>query len=132
MSKLMVIPNKKEDINIILNKDIEGIILGVKDLSIYELSLDIDDIIEIASTTDKKEVGEYACDGQLPVVDIEHLAHRRFFAEERFGELAADDDAVPSRQHVTGIALLQFDREHMEERRVDAVDRYLHIFLADT
>ena len=24
MSKLMVIPNKKEDINIILNKDIEG------------------------------------------------------------------------------------------------------------
>ena len=54
MSKLMVIPNKKEDINIILNKDIEGIILGVKDLSIYELSLDIDDIIEIASTTDKK------------------------------------------------------------------------------
>jgi len=79
-----------------------------------------------------REVGEYACDGQLPVVDIEHLAHRRFFAEERFGELAADDDAVPGRQHVTGIALLQFDREHMEERRVDAVDRYLHIFLADT
>ena len=54
MSKLMVIPNKKEDINIILNKDIEGIILGVKDLSIYELSLDINSIIEIASTTDKK------------------------------------------------------------------------------
>ena len=52
-----------------------------------------------------REVGEYACDGQLPVVDIEHLAHRRFFAEERFGERAVDDDTVPSRQHVTGIAL---------------------------
>jgi len=50
----MVIPNKKEDINIILNKDIEGIILGVKDLSIYELSLDIDTIIKVANTTNKK------------------------------------------------------------------------------
>lgn len=54
MSNLVVIPNKKENINIILNKDIKGIILGIKDLSIYELSLDIDSIIEIASNTDKK------------------------------------------------------------------------------
>ena len=36
MSKLMVIPNKKEDINIILNKDIEGInCLNKKDRSPY-------------------------------------------------------------------------------------------------
>lgn len=54
MSNLVVIPNKKEDLNIILNKNIKGIILGIKDLSIYELSLDIDSIIEIASNTDKK------------------------------------------------------------------------------
>ena len=39
MSNLIVIPNKKEDIKNILNKDIKGIIIGVKDLSIYPLDI---------------------------------------------------------------------------------------------
>ena len=54
MSNLMVIPSKKEDINIILNKNIKGIILGIKSLSIYPLELDIDSIINIKNNTDKK------------------------------------------------------------------------------
>ena len=32
MSNLVVIPSNKEDINKILNKDIKGIILGIKSL----------------------------------------------------------------------------------------------------
>lgn len=43
-----------EDINKILNKDIKGIILGVKSLSIYPLELDIDNIIDIKNNTDKR------------------------------------------------------------------------------
>ena len=54
MSNLVVIPGKMEDINKILNKDIKGIILGVKSLSIYPLELDIDSIIDINNNTDKK------------------------------------------------------------------------------
>ena len=54
MSNLVVIPSNKEDINKILNKDIKGIILGIKSLSIYPLELDIDSIIEIKNNTDKK------------------------------------------------------------------------------
>ena len=54
MSNLVVIPGKMEDINKILNKDIKGIILGVKSLSIYPLELDIDNIIDIKNNTDKK------------------------------------------------------------------------------
>lgn len=53
MSNLVVIPGKMEDINKILNKDIKGIILGVKSLSIYPLELDIDSIIDIKNNTDK-------------------------------------------------------------------------------
>lgn len=56
MNNLIVVPSKKEDINIILDKDIKGIILGVKNLSIYELELDIDEIINIASSTDKEVI----------------------------------------------------------------------------
>ena len=54
MSNLIVIPNKKEDIKNILNKDIKGIIIGLKDLSIYPLELDIEDIIDIADKTNKE------------------------------------------------------------------------------
>ena len=54
MNNLIIVPNKKEEINNILSKNIKGIILGVKDLSIYDLSLDIDEIISIADNTDKK------------------------------------------------------------------------------
>ena len=54
MSNLIVIPGNKEDINKILNKDIKGIILGVKSLSIYPLELDIDNIIDIKNNTNKK------------------------------------------------------------------------------
>lgn len=54
MSNLVVVPSKKEDINSILNKDIKGLIIGVKDLSIYPLELDIDEIISIADNTEKE------------------------------------------------------------------------------
>ena len=54
MNNLVVIPSKKEDIDNILNKDIKGLIIGVKNLSIYPFELDIDEIIELASNTDKE------------------------------------------------------------------------------
>jgi hypothetical protein len=54
MSNLVVIPGKMEDINKILNKDIKGIILGVKSLSIYPLELDIDSIIDIKNNLVKR------------------------------------------------------------------------------
>jgi len=56
MSNLVIVPNKKEDIKIILSKDIKGIILGVKKLSIYPLELDIEEIIEIANSTNKEVI----------------------------------------------------------------------------
>ena len=54
MSNFVVIPNKKENIESILNKNIKGIIIGVKNLSIYPLELSIEDIIDIANNTDKE------------------------------------------------------------------------------
>lgn len=54
MSNFIIIPNRKEDIDVILNKDIKGIIIGVNNLSIYPFELDIEDIIEIANNTDKE------------------------------------------------------------------------------
>lgn len=54
MNNLIIVPNKKEDIDIILSKDIEGIILGVKDLSIYNLELTIEEIIAMSNKTNKK------------------------------------------------------------------------------
>lgn len=54
MSNLTVIPYKKEDIDILLNKNIKSIIIGVKDLSIYPFELDIESIIDIAGSTDKE------------------------------------------------------------------------------
>lgn len=54
MSSFVVIPNKREDIDILLNKNIKGLIIGVKGLSIYPLELDIEDIISIANSTDKE------------------------------------------------------------------------------
>lgn len=54
MNNLVVIPNKKEDIKNILKKDIHGLILGIKGLSIYPLELDIEEIIEIANNTNKE------------------------------------------------------------------------------
>lgn len=53
MSKYTVIPSKREDINILLDKNIKSIILGVKNLSIYPFELDIEEIIKIANNTDK-------------------------------------------------------------------------------
>lgn len=53
MSNFIVIPNKKEDIEKILNKEITGLIIGVKGLSIYPLELPIEEIISIANNTDK-------------------------------------------------------------------------------
>lgn len=53
MSKYVVIPSKREDINILLEKDIKSIIIGVKELSIYPFELDIDEIIKISNNTDK-------------------------------------------------------------------------------
>ena len=54
MSNLVIVPSKKEDIENILKKDIKGLIIGVKNLSIYTLELDVDEIITIADTTDKE------------------------------------------------------------------------------
>ena len=54
MSKFIVVPNNRKDIDTILNKNIKGIIIGVKELSIYPFELDIEDIIEIAKSTDKR------------------------------------------------------------------------------
>ena len=53
MSKYIVIPSKREDINTLLDKDIKSIIMGIKNLSIYPFELDIDEIIDIANNTDK-------------------------------------------------------------------------------
>lgn len=54
MSSFVVIPSKREDIDNILKKDVKGLIIGVKGLSIYPLELDIDEIIEIADSCDKE------------------------------------------------------------------------------
>jgi len=54
MSKYIVIPSKREDIDILLKKDIKGLIIGIRNLSIYPLELNIEEIIEIANNTDKK------------------------------------------------------------------------------
>lgn len=54
MSSFVVVPSKREDIDILLEKDIKGIIIGVKALSIYPFELDIEDIIEIANSSDKE------------------------------------------------------------------------------
>ena len=56
MNNIYVIPGKKEDIDKILSKDIKGIIIGVKDLSIYKLELGIDTIIDIAKSTSKEVI----------------------------------------------------------------------------
>ena len=54
MNNIIVVLNKKEDITEVLKKDIKGIIIGVKDLSTYNLELEIEDIINISNSTDKK------------------------------------------------------------------------------
>lgn len=54
MSNLIVVPSKKSDIKNLLLKDIKGLIIGIKDLSIYELELSIDEVIDIANNTDKE------------------------------------------------------------------------------
>lgn len=54
MMNLIVVPNKKEEINSILSKNIKGIILGVESLSIYNLSLPLDEIVNISNNTNKE------------------------------------------------------------------------------
>jgi len=54
VNNLVVVPNKKESINSILTKEVKGIIIGVKDLSIYPLELPIEEIIELSENTDKE------------------------------------------------------------------------------
>lgn len=54
MNNFIVIPNKKEEINILLDKNIKGLIIGVKDLSVYPFELAIEDIISISNNTDKE------------------------------------------------------------------------------
>ena len=56
MSNIYVIPDNYDDIDKALSKDIKGIILGVKDLSIYKLELDIDNIIDMANNTSKEVI----------------------------------------------------------------------------
>ncbi len=47
MSNIVVIPGNKEDINILIKKNIKELIIGIKNLSIYNLELDIDSIIKL-------------------------------------------------------------------------------------
>lgn len=54
MSSFVVVPNSKDDIENILNKDVKGLIIGVKGLSIYPFELSIEEIIDIANSTDKE------------------------------------------------------------------------------
>lgn len=56
MSNLIIVPSKKENIKTILDKNIDGIILGVNSLSIYDLNLDIDEIIKLSNNTSKKVI----------------------------------------------------------------------------
>ena len=56
MMNLIVVPNKKEEINSILSKNIKGIILGVESLSIYNLSLPLDEIVNISNNTNKEDI----------------------------------------------------------------------------
>lgn len=72
MNNLVVVPNRKEDINKILNKNIKGIILGIKKLSIYPLELDIDTIINIKENTNKKiyvAINKMIHNKDLPIVE---------------------------------------------------------------
>lgn len=54
MSKYIVVPDKKEDVDKLLDKDIYGLIIGVKNLSIYPFEMTIDDIINLSSRSQKK------------------------------------------------------------------------------
>ena len=54
MSNFIVVPNKHKNIEFILNKNIKGLIIGVKGLSTYPFELSIEDIITIADNTDKE------------------------------------------------------------------------------
>lgn len=54
MSSLVVIPNRKEDIENILKKDIKELIIGVENLSIYPFKLPVEEIISISNNTDKE------------------------------------------------------------------------------
>ena len=52
MSNLVVIPSSRNDIDLLLKKKISELIIGIKNLSIYDFELDIDSIIEINNSTD--------------------------------------------------------------------------------
>lgn len=54
MNKYTIIPHSKEDIDYLLDKDIKGLIIGVKNLSIYDYELDIDSILDISNNTNRK------------------------------------------------------------------------------
>lgn len=54
MSNLIVIPNKKDEVDFLLNSNIKGLIIGVKGLSIYNCELDIDSIISLSNNINKK------------------------------------------------------------------------------
>lgn len=47
MSNIVVIPGIKEDINILIKKNIKELIIGIKNLSIYNFELDIESIIKL-------------------------------------------------------------------------------------
>lgn len=71
MNNIIVVPNKKEDIPKILKKDIKGLIIGLKDLSAYNLELDLEEIITIADNTNKKII--IAINRMLHNKDIEKV-----------------------------------------------------------
>lgn len=53
MSKIMIVPGDKESINNLLSQDIGGLILGLEDLSIYDVNFTLEEIKKIASITGK-------------------------------------------------------------------------------
>ncbi len=73
MSNLIVVPNKKEEVKNILQKDIKGIILGIENLSTYEACFTIEEAIEIAKETDKEviiAINKMIHNSGLPLVKI--------------------------------------------------------------
>lgn len=54
MSNFVVIPSSRDNLDVLLNKDIKGVIIGLYGLSIYPFEMSIEDIIDIANATDKE------------------------------------------------------------------------------
>lgn len=54
MSNYIVVPNSKENLDAIINKDVKGLIIGIESLSIYPFEMPVQEIISLAENTDKE------------------------------------------------------------------------------